>query len=117
MFSPEAAEKLKQIFSTLLTAAPTGRDASAPGGSGSSNGRPVATGIEPGSGAVGTTVTVSGRNLAGTTNVVFQGATASPSEVSDTSVSVVVPADAATGPVRLEVGSSLVSVPGEFRVE
>ena len=117
LFSPEAAEKLKQIFSTLLTAAPTGRDASAPGGSGSSNGRPVAIGIEPGSGAVGTTITISGRNLAGTTNVVFQGATASPSAVSDTSVSVVVPADAATGPVRLEVGSSLVSAPGEFRVE
>ena len=66
---------------------------------------------------MGTTVTVSGQNLAGTTNVIFQGATARPSAVSDTSVSVVVPADAATGPVRLEVGSSLVSVPGEFQVE
>ena len=54
---------------------------------------------------------------AGTTSVIFQGATVSPSAVSDTSVSVVVPAGAATGPVRLEVGSSLVSVPGEFRVE
>ena len=115
LFSPEAAEKLKQIFSTLLTTAPAGRDTSAPAAPGSA--RAVAAGIEPGSGPAGTTVTVSGRNLAGTTSVIFQGATISPSAVSDTSVSVVVPAGAATGPVRLEVGSSLVSVPGEFRVE
>ena len=116
LFSPEAAEKLKQIFSTLLTTAPAGRDTSAPGGQGQSGG-PVAAGMEPGSGPAGTTVTVSGRNLAGTANVIFQGAAARPSSVSDTSVSVVVPAGAATGPVRLEVGSSLVSVPGEFRVD
>jgi hypothetical protein len=116
LFSPEAAEKLKQIFSTLLTAAPAGRD-TAPAGQGSGDGQPLAAGFEPGSGPVGSTVIVSGRNLAGTTSVIFQGATASPSAVSDTSVSVVVPADATTGPVRLEVGSLLVSVPGEFLVQ
>jgi hypothetical protein len=116
LFSPEAAEKLKQIFSTLLTAAPAGRDTSAPVGQGG-NGRPVAVSLEPGSGAAGTTVTISGRNLAGATSVIFLGAAVSPSAVSDTSVSVVVPAAAASGPVRLAIGSSLVSVPGEFQVE
>ena len=77
----------------------------------------MAAGLEPGSGPAGTTVTISGRNLAGTANVIFQGAAARPAAVSDTSVSVVVPVGAATGPVRLEVGSPLVSVPGEFRVD
>jgi hypothetical protein len=83
----------------------------------SAAGPPAATGLEPASGAVGSTVTISGQNLGGTTGVIFQGATASPAEVSDTSVSVVVPVGAATGPVRLELGSGLVNVPGEFRVE
>ncbi len=92
LFSPEAAEKLKQIFSTLLTTAPTGRDSSAPAGQASAAGPPAATGLEPASGAVGSTVTISGQNLGGMTGVIFQGATASPAEVSDTSVSVVVPA-------------------------
>jgi IPT/TIG domain len=117
LFSPEAAEKLKQIFSTLLTAAPAGRDQLAPAGQASAAGPPVATGLEPDSGAVGTVITISGRNLTGTTSVIFSGATAGPSAVSDTSVIVAVPAGAATGPVRLAVGSMLVSVPGEVRVE
>jgi hypothetical protein len=117
LFSPEAAEKLKQIFSTLLTAAPAGRDQLAPTDQANAAGPPVATGLEPDSGAVGTVITITGRNLTGTTSVIFSGATARPSAVSDTSVSVAVPAGAATGPVRLEIGSMLVSVPGEVRVE
>ena len=76
-----------------------------------------AAGTEPGSGPVGTTVTVSGRNLDGAANVIFRGATASPSGGIGRLGQSVVTARAATGPVRLEVGSSLVSVPGEFRVE
>lgn len=110
LFSSEAAEKLKQIFSTVLAPALSGRDR-LPEGS-----RAV-DGFEPGSAAVGSTVTIRGRNLSGTTEVLFPGAVAPAAFASATEVRCQVPSGASTGRIRLAVGDRIVSVPGVFRVE
>jgi IPT/TIG domain len=111
LFSPEAAEKLKQIFSTLLAPVPPGRDRLTEGHDA------VVYGIEPDFGRVGSMVTIRGRNLADATAVMFDRAPAVAVVKSDTEVTAVVPVGAASGPIRLVVGESIVSVPEEFRVE
>ena len=70
LFSPEAAEKLKQIFSTLLAPDPPGKDRL------TLSPTVIVESIEPESGTVGTLVTIRGRNLSGTTAVIFQHARA-----------------------------------------
>jgi hypothetical protein len=112
LFSPEAAEKLKQIFSTLLAPVPAGRDRLTAGA--------VATaqGVEPPSGGYGTIVRIRGRNLSGTTAVIFpHGARAAAASVSDTEVTTMVPQAAATGRIFLVVGEQIIDTPVEFRVE
>jgi hypothetical protein len=111
LFSPEAAEKLKQIFSTLLAPAELGRDRLTPGTAA------VAEGVEPESGVVGQTITIRGRNLSGTTAVIFSGAPSTATVVSDVEVTTAVPPGAASGRICLVVGELIVKVPGEFRVE
>lgn len=111
LFSPEAAEKLKQIFSTLLAPDPPGRDRL------TSSVVAMVESVEPESGAVGTTVRIRGRNLSGATAVIFQHARVAATVVSDVEVSAVVPEGAATGRICIVVGELIVNAPGEFRVE
>lgn len=112
LFSPQAAEKLKQIFSTLLAPDPPGKDRLALGGP-----TVVVESIEPESGAAGTLVTIRGRNLSGTTAVIFQHARATATVISDREVTTVVPQGAATGRICLVVGELLVQGPSVFRIE
>jgi hypothetical protein len=109
LFSPEAAEKLKQLFSTLLAPAPRGRDSL-------SSGVPAVVRLDPESGAVGTPVTITGRNLSETTVVIFGKAAAPGTVMSDEQVTALVPAGATTGPVRLLVGDQIATAPREFSV-
>jgi hypothetical protein len=111
LFSPEAAEKLKQIFSTLLAPAETGRDRLLP---------TVASyvrRVEPTSGPPGTLITIDGQNLLGSTAVLFHGARAPVITVSQSEITAQVPHGASTGPIRLAIGDQIANVPGIFRVE
>ena len=109
LFSPEAAEKLKQLFSTLFAPAPRGRDSL-------SSGPPAVVSLQPQSGSAGTLVTITGRNLSETTAVIFGQAVTAATGVSDGQVTALVPAGASTGLVRLLVGDQLVSAAREFSV-
>ncbi len=63
---------------------------------------PSITNLSPTSGSLGTSVTISGANFGttqGTSTVTFNGVTATPTNWADTSITVPVPAGAATGPV------------------
>jgi Calx-beta domain/FG-GAP-like repeat/Galactose oxidase, central domain/Kelch motif len=75
--------------------------------------------FSPPSGLVGASVSIFGRNFAGTTRVAFNGTTASYVEISPTNLMAVVPAGATTGPISVTtafgVGTSATSftvVPG-----
>jgi alpha-tubulin suppressor-like RCC1 family protein len=59
------------------------------------------SGLAPGQGAVGTEVTITGKNLAGATGVLFNGATASFSVVSKRVIVATVPTGATTGPITI----------------
>jgi hypothetical protein len=110
LFSPEAAEKLKQVFSTLLTPAESGRDR-APATT-----YAVIHGIEPRIATPGATVTIYGDNLSETTAVLFHGARTQPASVSRAAVTAQIPEGASTGSVRLAVGDRIIAVPGTFHV-
>jgi IPT/TIG domain len=78
---------------------------------------PTITGFEPPSGAVGTTVVVSGTGLARTEEVVFGGdVAASASNVTATAVTVDVPDDAEEGPLEVEVDGHVVRSAASFKV-
>src|SRR5207237_3747379 len=62
---------------------------------------PTIASFAPGSGPVGTSVTISGTNFSGATAVTFNGVSASFAVTSATSIQATVPAAAATGPLRL----------------
>ena len=111
LFSPEAAEKLKQIFSTMLAPAQSGRDrvVRAAGS--------VVTHIEPDTGPAGTLITVHGHGLSATSTVLFHGASAPVVAAAETRVAAIVPEGASTGAIRLAVGDRIVTVPGLFQVE
>ncbi|HEY1920241.1 MAG TPA: IPT/TIG domain-containing protein [Streptosporangiaceae bacterium] len=111
LFSPEAAEKLKQIFSTLLTPAPPGRDQLTTGAAA------TVEGIAPESGAVGAAVRLYGQHLAGATEVLFTNARAAATVISDPEISTVVPDGTSTGRVQVVVGEHIANVPGTFNVE
>jgi DNA-binding protein YbaB len=76
------------------------------GGGGSSNAPAIAT-LTPGSGPVGTAVSIAGSNFGatkGTSTVTFNGTTATPTSWSATNIVVPVPAGATTGNVVVTVG-------------
>jgi hypothetical protein len=74
LFSSQAAEKLKQVFETLLTKPQTGRDHTPP--------NPASiTAISPNHGPQGTSVTIRGRGLSGATEARFGQVAASAPEV------------------------------------
>lgn len=111
LFSSEAAEKLREIFSTVLAPAMSGKDR-LPQGSDA-----IAEGFEPGAGPAGTIVTIRGRNLSGVSAVLFHGGGSPATVLSETELRCAVPLGASTGRIRLAAGDRIVSVPGIFRVE
>jgi hypothetical protein len=111
LFSSETAENLRTVFSTVFAPALAGRDRLA------GEVMAVALRVEPEAGTAGTTVTITGRSLSGTTDVLFRGASASATVVSDTEVTTQVPIGASTGRIRLVLGDKIVSMPDVFRVE
>ena len=64
-------------------------------------GAPVITDVAPGSGAIGSGVTLTGTGFTGATAVTFHGVSAAYTVVSDTQITTTVPAAATTGPVRV----------------
>ena len=69
--------------------------------------KPAISRLSPISGLEGATVQISGRSFGasqGTSTVTFNGVTATPTNWSDTSITVTVPAGATTGPVVVTVG-------------
>ena len=109
LFSPQAAEKLKQIFNTLLTPAEAGKDqVPAPG-------KPRVSALDPASGPVGTQVRLTGTLLSAATEVIFGDAAAAASVVSAAELTTTVPQGATTGSVRVKVGDMVVTGP-QFEV-
>src|SRR6185503_8262224 len=69
---------------------------------------PSITNLSPNTGAVGTSVTITGTNFnatQGTSTVTFNGTAATPTSWSATSISAPVPSGATTGPVVVTVSS------------
>ena len=67
---------------------------------------------------VGTPVTINGLNLAGATEVIFTGpVSVTPTAVTATSLKVVVPAGARTGPVSVTSAAGTVATPSAFKVQ
>lgn len=64
-------------------------------------GGPSITGFSPGSGTVGTPVTLNGSNFTGATVVAFNGTPATPTFVDDTTITAGVPAGATSGPLSV----------------
>ncbi len=62
---------------------------------------PTITSFSPGSGPVGSTVTITGTGFTGATSVRFNGTWAAPNVASDTSVSATVPSGATTGQISV----------------
>ncbi|RTQ45109.1 T9SS type A sorting domain-containing protein [Hymenobacter gummosus] len=78
---------------------------------------PVLWFMSPGSGPVGTVVTLTGTNLGSLTAVRFNGVTSSGStRTSATSLTAVVPPGATSGPVTAVVGGTTTSAPAHFQV-
>jgi hypothetical protein len=78
---------------------------------------PRATAFAPAAAVVGTAVTITGTNLAGATGVTFaSGVTVAPTLVTATSLRVVVPAGALTGPVRITNGIGTAASAAIFKV-
>ena len=78
---------------------------------------PAITGLAPGSGAVGTTVTISGTSLSGALSVKFNGEYATSfTVVNATTVTAVVPTSATSGPVTVRTPSGTATSPASFTV-
>jgi hypothetical protein len=78
---------------------------------------PRATAFAPAAAAVGTTVTITGTNMAGATDVTFTGGvTVAPTAVTATSLQAVVPAGALTGPVSITNGIGTAASAASFKV-
>ena len=70
----------------------------------------------PTAGAVGTSVTILGNHLTGTTGVMFNGTAASFTVVSSTEITATVPAGATTGRVKVEAPNGTLKSNAAFRV-
>jgi len=79
-------------------------------------GPPVITGLAPGSGAIGSGVTVTGTGFTGATAVTFHGVTAAYTVASDTQITTTVPAAATTGPVRVTTAGGTATSAADFVV-
>jgi len=72
--------------------------------------------LQPGSGGVGTPVTILGTNLSGATSVTFNGTPAAFHVVSSGAITTTVPAGATTGTVQVSTPSGTVNSPTDFLV-
>ena len=77
---------------------------------------PVIDGFSPTSGKVGTVVTITGSNLAGATEVSFDGNPASFTADSETSITATVPQGAKTGPIAVTTPAGSATSAQSFRV-
>ncbi|MBI5825912.1 MAG: IPT/TIG domain-containing protein [Chloroflexi bacterium] len=77
---------------------------------------PAITSFTPASGPVGTSVTISGANFSGATNVNFNGTAATFTVNSDTSISASVPAGATTGTISVTTVGGTATSPANFTV-
>ncbi|MHB9007987.1 MAG: S8 family serine peptidase [Limisphaerales bacterium] len=113
-----------QISATVPAAATTGRiTVTAPSGTATSGtdftvqATPAITGLTPGSGAVGTTVTLSGAHFTGATAVRFNNVAAPGFTVNSAGqITVTVPAGATTGRVEVTTPAGTATSPGVFTV-
>ncbi|HEX6885013.1 MAG TPA: IPT/TIG domain-containing protein [Planctomycetota bacterium] len=78
---------------------------------------PVIDSFEPTSGPVGTSVTLTGVALQGTSAVRFAGTPAAFTVVSDTRIDATVPAEAASGPIEVTTPGGTATSVGDFSVE
>jgi hypothetical protein len=77
---------------------------------------PTFSGVSPGSGAPGTTVTVYGAHFTGATAVTVNGATAQFSVVSDSQLTLTVPSGATSGPIGVTTPSGSATSSSTFTV-
>ncbi|MBI5384588.1 MAG: IPT/TIG domain-containing protein [Verrucomicrobia bacterium] len=103
-----AINSATQITAAVPTGAATGRlSVTTPSGTANSAANfsvttlPVLAGFTPSSGGVGTSVAITGANLAGATSVTFNNVSAAFTANSGTQITATVPAAATTGPIRV----------------
>jgi len=77
---------------------------------------PVITELTPGSGAIGSGVTVTGTGFTGATAVTFNGVAAAYTVESDTQITTTVPAGTTTGPVRVTTPGGTATSAADFVV-
>jgi hypothetical protein len=70
----------------------------------------------PGIGRTGDVIVIYGSGFTGVTNVSFNGTTATYTVVSDTTITVVIPPEATTGPISVTTGSGTTNTPMDFFV-
>ena len=80
------------------------------------NSSALITGVSPSSGTVGTPVVISGSGFTGTSNVSFNGASATFTVVNDGQISTTVPAGASTGLLSVTTSCGTVNAPTGFTV-
>ena len=85
-------------------------------GGGTTTPAPAINGFSPASGAVGTTVTITGTNFTGATSVTFNGQGASFSIVSDTQINASVPNCSSTGAISVTTGGGTATSGSSFTV-
>jgi hypothetical protein len=111
------------ISATVPTSATTGTIAvTTPGGTATSaasfavSTAPAVTGFVPSSGNIGTTVIITGANFTGTTNVSFNGVSASFAVNSSVQITATVPVGATTGRIRVSSPGGVADSAGVFTV-
>jgi len=77
---------------------------------------PTVTSFTPASGPVGTSVTINGTNFTGASAVLFNGASASFTVNSATTITATVPTGSTTGPISVTTADSTASSAGSFTV-
>jgi IPT/TIG domain len=109
LFSPQAADKLKQVFETLFTTAETGKDHTPPS-------TIVIDRFVPEQGAIGTTVTIIGRGFAAVKSLQFGTVAAQFQATSDTRITTTVPQNAASGRITISDDGTAVSSDKDFTI-
>jgi len=109
LFSPQAADKLKQVFETLFTTAERGKDHTPPS-------TIVIDRFVPEQGAIGTPVTITGRGFAAAKSLRFGAVAAQFQATSDTRITTTVPQNAATGRITISDDGTPVSSDKDFTI-
>jgi hypothetical protein len=109
LFSPQAADKLKQVFETLFTTTERGKDHTPPS-------TIVIDRFVPEQGAVGTTVTITGHGFSAARSLRFGAIAAQFQATSDTGITTTVPRNAATGRITIADDHTAVLSDKDFTV-